>query len=184
MRNNRGFTLVELMVTVTIMSLVLLMVVSFYRSGMFAYTRYNERQERISQWDRALESISTELAAAARVDFVEPYRLGFTERDRDEDGYRIPGELVIYEWRGDQNRSLIRIRSGVETVVLPRIETLEFTGMVDQGLLRITIKPEGLARLECIFRATSPHDSDLLHPRVPICFAPSFRFASPPPKLT
>lgn len=150
MKNNRGLTLVELMITIAIMSLVLTMVVSFYRAGMVAYNGYCERQDRISGWDRALETLTAELAAAARLDFVEPYRLGFTERDREENGYLIPGALVIYEWRDAPERVLVRIRDGAEAVALARIEELQFSGEAERGFLRVTIKPEGLARLETV----------------------------------
>ncbi len=45
MKSERGLTLVELMITATILSLVMMATLTLYRSGLFAYTKYRERSQ-------------------------------------------------------------------------------------------------------------------------------------------
>ena len=65
MKSERGLTLVELLITATILSLVMMATLTMYRSGIFAYTKYRERQEHTDQCEVVLATLAADLRGAA-----------------------------------------------------------------------------------------------------------------------
>lgn len=149
-KSARGLTLVELMITATILSLVMMATLTLYRSGLFAYTKYRERQERTDQCELLFSSLSADLREAKTVEFVEPYRLGLKMPDSEENGRFLPGATVIYEFQQTPASCLMRTADGEAKRIAAEVENLTFARALDGATITVDYKCTGMSRLVCV----------------------------------
>ena len=148
-KSARGLTLVELMLTAAILSLVMLSTLSLYRSGVFAYTKYRERQEHTDQCEIVFATLAADLRGAAAVEFVEPHRISLRLPDAVDNGWTVPGQRIIYEYRPAPESHLLRVVNGEERVVARAVEEMIFVPATDGATVAVSYKGAGMSRLCC-----------------------------------
>ena len=149
MKSERGLTLVELLITATILSLVMMATLTMYRSGIFAYTKYRERQEYTDQCEVVLATLAADLRGVAAVEFVEHYRIGLRLPDAMDNGWTVPGQRVIYEYRPAPESCLLRVVNGEERIVARAVEEMIFVSAPDGATVAVNYKGAGMSRLFC-----------------------------------
>ena len=150
MKSERGLTLVELMITATILSMVMMATLALYRSGLFAYTKYRERQERTDQCELLFSSLLADLRGAKTIEFVEPYWLGLKMPDGEENGLFVPGTAVIYEFQPAPASCLLRSVDGEVRRIAAEVENLTFARAMDGSTITVDYKCTGMSRLVCV----------------------------------
>lgn len=149
MKSARGMTLVELMITAAILSLVMMATLTMYRSGVFAYTKYRDRQEHTDQCEVVFATLAADLRNAAAVEFVEVHRIGLRLPDTVENGWTMPGKRIIYEYRPAPESRILRVVNGEERIFARAVEEITFSPSTDGATVAVTYKGAGMSRLCC-----------------------------------
>jgi general secretion pathway protein I len=120
MAHERGFTLIEVVVALTILGLVLTVIFRIFGTGMTGMAR----ADRLQRAAIVAEGLAAQLDTAAT-----PLRLGSTLSGETDDGYQwrivtdrwdeSPRQTVVL---GSRQARLARLRIAVETATGPRFE--------------------------------------------------------------
>ncbi len=148
MKNARGMTMIELLLAATILAMVMMATLSLYRSGVFAYTKYRERQEQTDQGEMVMSMLAEDLRTAKTIDFAEQNRLGLRRTAIGDDGSEHQ-ELLVYEFQQAPSPRLIRRRDYEETVLRAEVSEMSFAKGSDNAAVIVTCRIANRPSLCC-----------------------------------
>lgn len=148
MKNARGMTIIELLLAATILAMVMMATLSLYRSGVFAYTKYRERQEQTDKGEMVMSMIAEDLRTAETIDFVEQNRLGLRRTVIGDNGSEHQ-ELVVYEFQQTPSPRLMRRRDFEETVLQAEVSDMSFAKCGDNAFVVVSCRIANRPSLCC-----------------------------------
>lgn len=146
MKGERGLTLVELLLATTILAMVLMASLSLYRSGIFAFSKYRDRQERIDRVEIVLSALAADLRAATAIEFVELNRLGLRQSTTGDNGQAVP-TTIIYEYRPLPEGGVWRHAPGDDRLLAANVAGLTFAHDRNKGTIMADLAMAGLPNL-------------------------------------
>lgn len=119
-----GFSLIELMVVVVILSFVILGLITIFSGGVRSYISGNAQLEAQRNARQAMDRMVRELRHGKSIEESDPDGKYVTVRiPTIEDA---PTYEVKYSWSGDKHEPLFREVSGARTPVIDNVLNLEF----------------------------------------------------------
>ena len=151
-RDERGFTLAELLVAIAVLALVLAAVTTIQRSALQAYVVGSNKTEVQQNARVALERIARELRQTPGALTAPLTATSLTLSDQDT------GAAVIYALTGNApNATLTRTMGGVVGVVIGRVQALTFTYRdVNNNVLGVpVVTPPNVFRVDITLQTAS-----------------------------
>ena len=136
-RSQRGFTLIELVVTIVIVGIIAYIFLNFFNLGVDSYKLIETRGD-LTQYERVfLNRIVREIHQAATLTITSSTDITFTYDD-NADGIN---ETYRYYLSGsDLHRT---INGGSDLIILDNLSSLSFTGDTNRVVITFTISIEG-----------------------------------------
>ena len=111
MRENKGFTLLELMIAMAIMSMVMAAVFSAFSIFFRIFFDETQRTDIYIEADRGMNRIVSELRETKEIVSASSREVTFWLDDLNGNGTREANETVTYRWSGSIEAALNRIIS-------------------------------------------------------------------------
>ena len=138
-RSQRGFTLIELVVTIVIVGIIAYIFLNFFNLGVDSYKLIETRGD-LTQYERVfLNRIVREIHQAATLTITSSTDITFTYDD-NADG--INETYRYYLASGNLRRT---IDAAGDTLILDNVTSLSFTGDANRVIITFTVSIEGLS---------------------------------------
>ena len=105
---NKGFTLVEVLLTLLILSFVLFPIYEFLRLGALSWEFGENRTEAVQNTRIGLDKMCDEIKHARELYTVNQTQIRFWWKDLNDDDIADPDEILSYSWSGISGDSLMR----------------------------------------------------------------------------
>jgi prepilin-type N-terminal cleavage/methylation domain-containing protein len=135
--SERGFTLIEIVVTIVITAILAYIFLNFFSLGTDSYTLIETRSDLIQDERVVLQRMVRELHQAATITLTSPTDISFTYDD-NSDGIN---ETYRYYLSGSNLRRTINGAS--DTLILDNVSSLSFTGDTNRITIMFTVTRGG-----------------------------------------
>lgn len=127
MRGNRGISLIEVLVAMTIFSIVVVGVMKF---GDYVSRRILTVRNDVDEMDRLvgfLKVFSRDVRGARQILYSAPAEVGVWRADENADSAAEPAETIGYAWDGESPGNIYRQEGEDTAIVLSDVRDLKFT---------------------------------------------------------
>ena len=127
MLNNKGFSLIEMYMTIVILALVMGVLVYGYLAGQTVFNGEKNISDAFIESTRTVESMSNEIKGGLRALTAQTTLFSFWRGDLNGNGSSEADEITTYSWDGTSGGNLLRTVSGVSTIVSRNVANLNFS---------------------------------------------------------
>ncbi|KPU44932.1 hypothetical protein OXPF_14100 [Oxobacter pfennigii] len=138
-KKSNGYTLIELLCTISILSLVTAMSYEIYSYSLKAYKEYDITWEIQQDLRHALDAIAVDVRNA---DILSVAKGDWEDEGKSILTLNVKGKAVIIKWTydSDKQRALYRIVNNSKNLIIRNIEDIAFDNK--EGFLKISITTE------------------------------------------
>lgn len=137
----RGYTLIELMITMMVMALVLIVLVTAYLAIGNVFNTENNISGTSIEATRAMDTMEEEIRNSLGIQTANSTTLTYWWQDTNGDGTFEPTEIVTYSWDGTKGDSLIRTCNGTTETLAKGVSNfkLSYDSAVQSNITMVTI---------------------------------------------
>ncbi|MFH0887521.1 MAG: prepilin-type N-terminal cleavage/methylation domain-containing protein [bacterium] len=123
----KGLTLVELLISMAVMSLLFLVIFETFSTAFKIYSGETSRTDNLAEANRAMDTMQKELRFAREMRSAAATNVSFWYFDENSNSTSEASEIITYSWNGTAGGDIIRAKGTSSNILAKKVQSFGIT---------------------------------------------------------